>query len=272
MYEPWRCTGGKHSAPATGGSCPCGMVTRVLAPKRPPAAAPPEVLALLAQYLDQWSESLGAAASRPLQELEAAASRLLGELEAAASRLLEEQADRMMAALSTTGPVPGAEGEERLVVPRMEAAQPAVLAHTAPRAAALEVVTPVIESAPATRSAGVTRAPSELDARRAEMVVAATASRHDTGEADTLRGPASGDASAPPRLFREGVGRDRSAGHVGKRARKKVAQKHRQQPSRTKRRTSADGVVLPPPARPADHLMGSPGMPREQGPALCEAV
>src|SRR5919107_4049865 len=119
MSEPWLCTGGKHLAPATGGSCPCGMVTRIPAPKRPPAGPPPEVLAMLAQYLDEWSESLEAAASRLLRELEAAASRLLGELEAAASRLLKEQADRLMAALSTTEPVLGAEDEDRLVGPRI---------------------------------------------------------------------------------------------------------------------------------------------------------
>jgi hypothetical protein len=103
MDEPWRCTGGKHLAPATGGSCPCGMVTRIPAPKRPPAGPPPEVLAMRAQYLDEWSQSLEAAASRVLRDLEAAASQVLRDLEAAASRLLREQADRLMAALTTAG-------------------------------------------------------------------------------------------------------------------------------------------------------------------------
>ena len=251
MFEPWLCTGGKHLAPATGGSCPCGMVTRIPAPKRPPAGPPPEVLAMLAQYLDEWSESL----------------------EAAASRLLREQADRLMAALSTAGLVLGAGDADRLVVTRIEAAQPAALAYTAPRAAAREVVTPALESARATLSAGVNRAPSELDARRAEVAASATASSHNAGKADTLRPPASGDASAPPRLFREGGGRDRADGQGGKRTRKKAGEKHRQQPSRAKRPPSADGVIHPPASRPGDRPMGSPGIFGEHGPkALCEAV
>ncbi len=184
MFEPWLCTGGQHLAPATGGSCPCGMVTRIPAPKRPPAGPPPEVLAMLAQYLDKWSESLEAAASRLLRELEAAASRLLRELEAAASRL-REQADRPMAALSTTGLVLSAGDADRLVVPRIEAAQPAALAYTTPRAAAArEVVTPALQSARATLSSGVDRARSELDARRAEVAASATASTHNAGKAD----------------------------------------------------------------------------------------
>jgi len=273
MFEPRLCTGGKHSAPATGGSCPCGMVTRVPAPKRPPAGPPPEVLAMQAQYLDEWSKSLEAAASRLLRELEAAASRLLRELEAAASRLLREQADRLMAALSTTGLVLGAGDADRLVVPRIEAAQPAALAYTAPRAAAArEVMTPALDSARATLSAGVNRAPSELDARRAEVAASATASSHNAGKADTLRPPASGDASAPPRPFRGG-GRDRPDGQRGKRARKKAGEKHRQQPSRAKRPPSVDGVIHPPAIRPGDRPMGSPGIFGEHGPkAGCEAA
>ncbi|WP_369133943.1 hypothetical protein [Modestobacter sp. I12A-02662] len=212
-----------------------------------------------AQYLDEWSQSLEAAASRVLRELEAEASRVLRELEAAASRLLREQADRLLAALSTTGRVLSAGDADRLVVvPRIEAAQPAALAYTAPWAAAREVVTPALESARATLSAGVDRAPSELGARPAEVAASATASSHDAGEADRSRPPASGGASAPPRPFQEGGGRERVDGRGRSRARKKAGQKHRQQPSRAKRPLSADGVIHPPVSRPGDHPMGSP--------------
>jgi hypothetical protein len=81
MFEPWMCSGGKHTAPETGGSCPCGMVTRIPAPKRPAAGPPPEVLALLAQFLDDGSAAL----------------------EASAAGLLRDRADRLMAALTSAG-------------------------------------------------------------------------------------------------------------------------------------------------------------------------
>ena len=81
MIEGGRCSGGRHEAPKAGGSCPCGMVTRILAPKRAPAGPPPEVLALLAQCLDDGA----------------------GGLDAAASGLLRERADRLLAALTTAG-------------------------------------------------------------------------------------------------------------------------------------------------------------------------
>jgi hypothetical protein len=57
------------------------MVTRILAPKRPAAGPPPEVLALLAQCLDDGPTGL----------------------DAAASELLRERADRLLAALTTAG-------------------------------------------------------------------------------------------------------------------------------------------------------------------------
>lgn len=81
MFEPWLCTGGKHLPPAAGGSCPCGMVTRIPAPKRPAAGPPAEVLALLAQCLDDG----------------------VGALDAAAAGLLRARADRLVAALTTAG-------------------------------------------------------------------------------------------------------------------------------------------------------------------------
>ena len=92
MFEPGMCSGGKHPAPKAGGSCPCGMVTRIPAPKRPVAGPPPEILALLAQCLDDGSEAL----------------------DAAASGLLREQADRLMAALTTAGLVISAGLVDRL--------------------------------------------------------------------------------------------------------------------------------------------------------------
>ncbi len=91
MFEPWLCTGGKHLPPATGGSCACGMVTRIPAPKRAPASPPPEVLALLARCLDDG----------------------VGALDAVAAGLLRERADRLMAAFTTAGLVLSA-GADRL--------------------------------------------------------------------------------------------------------------------------------------------------------------
>jgi hypothetical protein len=78
MFETSRCSGGNHLAPKTGGSCPCGMVTRLPAP----AAEPPsEVLELLAQCLLDGAEAL----------------------DAGAAMLLRERADRLLAAFSTAG-------------------------------------------------------------------------------------------------------------------------------------------------------------------------
>ena len=81
MFEPWLCSGGKHLPPATGGSCACGMVTRIPARPRPAAGPPPEVLALLLQCLDDG----------------------VGSLDAASAGLLRARADRLMTALTTAG-------------------------------------------------------------------------------------------------------------------------------------------------------------------------
>ena len=78
MSESGRCSRGNHVAPKTGGSCPCGMVTRL-----PSSAAepPPEVLELLAQCLADGAEAL----------------------DAGAAMLLRDRADRLLAAFSTAG-------------------------------------------------------------------------------------------------------------------------------------------------------------------------
>src|SRR4051812_49956466 len=58
MFESGRCPGGNHVPPKTGGSCPCGMVTRL---PTPAPESPTELLALLAQCLDDGNEALDAA-------------------------------------------------------------------------------------------------------------------------------------------------------------------------------------------------------------------
>jgi hypothetical protein len=68
------------------------MVTRIPAPKRPATGPSPEVLALLAQCLDDGS----------------------GGLDAAASGLLRERADRLLAAFTTAGLLLSAETVELL--------------------------------------------------------------------------------------------------------------------------------------------------------------
>jgi len=81
MFERGRCPTSNHVAPKAGGSCPCGMVTRIPPRKRPAAAPSPEILALLAQCLDDG----------------------VGGLDAGASGLLRERADRLLAALTASG-------------------------------------------------------------------------------------------------------------------------------------------------------------------------
>ena len=67
------CRGGDHRAPQSGGSCPCGMVTRI--PARRPAPEPvaaqalgTDVLALLERCLRDAPGALDPAASELLRE------------------------------------------------------------------------------------------------------------------------------------------------------------------------------------------------------------
>jgi hypothetical protein len=92
MIEFGRCPGSNHVAPKTGGSCPCGMVTRIPPRTRPAAAPSPEVLTLLTQCLDDAAEGLNGAASEPLSE----------------------RAGRLLAALTTAGLLRNAGAEDRL--------------------------------------------------------------------------------------------------------------------------------------------------------------
>ena len=92
MFAPDMCSGAKHLAPKTGGSCPCGMVTRIPARKRLAAGPSPEVLALLTQCLDDAGEGLDVAVTRQLRE----------------------RADRLLAAFGTAGLVISAGAVDQL--------------------------------------------------------------------------------------------------------------------------------------------------------------
>ena len=95
MFGSTTCSRGEHLAPRAGGSCPCGMVTRIPAPARPTAGHPPEVLALLAECLGTGPGALDAANSGPL--LAERADRLLAALTTAGLVLRERAADRLSA-------------------------------------------------------------------------------------------------------------------------------------------------------------------------------
>jgi hypothetical protein len=101
------CPGGDHRPPATGGSCACGMVTRVPsrapsrpAPVRPGPLVPPEVRDALARCLyDGPGDPLAPDCD----------NHRLADMQI--SRLLRLRADRVLALLSDAGLVVAPDGE-----------------------------------------------------------------------------------------------------------------------------------------------------------------
>jgi hypothetical protein len=101
------CSGGDHRPPAIGGSCACGMVTRVPS-KRPPVRlgplVPPEVRDMLARCLyDGPGDPLSADVN----------NHRLADMQI--SRLLRLRADRVLALLSDAGLVVRTEEDARRV-------------------------------------------------------------------------------------------------------------------------------------------------------------
>ena len=101
------CPGGDHRPPASGGSCACGMVTRVPsrtlprpAPVRPGPLVPPEVRDMLARCLyDGPGDPLAPDAN----------NHRLADMQI--SRLLRLRADRVLELLSDAGLVVTADGQ-----------------------------------------------------------------------------------------------------------------------------------------------------------------
>ena len=99
------CPGGDHRPPATGGSCACGMGTRVPSrkpPVRPGPLVPPEVRDALARCLyDGPGDPLSPDVN----------NHRLADMQI--SRLLRLRADRVLALLSDAGLVVTADGDLR---------------------------------------------------------------------------------------------------------------------------------------------------------------
>ena len=97
------CPGGDHRPPATGGSCACGMVTRVPCPRppvRPGPLVPPDVRDMLARCLyDGPGDPLAPDVN----------NHRLADMQI--SRLLRLRADRVLALLSEAGLVVTSGGE-----------------------------------------------------------------------------------------------------------------------------------------------------------------
>jgi hypothetical protein len=98
------CPGGDHRPPATGGSCACGMVTRIKSSKpartAPRPLVPPEVRDALARCLyDGPGDPLAPDANDPRPD------------DMRMSGILRRRADRMIAALAAAGLMVTADGE-----------------------------------------------------------------------------------------------------------------------------------------------------------------
>ncbi|MGY1747023.1 hypothetical protein [Blastococcus sp. SYSU D00695] len=97
------CRGGDHRAPQDGGSCPCGMVTRV--PARRPAAPRRNDTGAAPDPADSNAVGLDTAA---LALLERCLREGTGALDPAASTLLRDRATRLLAALDLADGAPAA--------------------------------------------------------------------------------------------------------------------------------------------------------------------
>ncbi|GAA3172840.1 hypothetical protein GCM10010531_27970 [Blastococcus jejuensis] len=100
------CPGGDHRPPATGGSCACGMVTRV--PTRRPARTTPPPL-VRPEVRDAIARCLYDGPGDPLAP--DASDHRPDDLRMSA--ILRRRADRMVAALAAAGLVISADGDLR---------------------------------------------------------------------------------------------------------------------------------------------------------------
>ena len=101
------CPGGDHRPPATGGSCACGMVTRVPT-RRPARTAPPPPL-VRPEVRDAIARCLYDGPGDPLAP-DASDHR---PDDVRMSGILRRRADRMLAALAAAGLVVSADGDLR---------------------------------------------------------------------------------------------------------------------------------------------------------------
>jgi hypothetical protein len=145
-------------------------------------AVAPKVAAARAAAAPAVASARDTLAPRVEAAREAIGPRVEAAREAAAPRVAAAVlAAQTAAAKAATDLAPHVEAAQRAlkddVAPRLGAAQAAALAYATPRvAAAREAVTPVLEDALETLSAGVDTARSELEARKAELAAGAAKS------------------------------------------------------------------------------------------------